>query len=70
LDIADPLIDTIRFSFDIHHTWSTAVTQQNEHIMERGCLLEFGHFFPGSDMMRPDQRVMEALHRFLKAKMP
>jgi hypothetical protein len=35
--------------------------------MERGRLLEFGHLFPGSDVMRPDQRVMEALHRFSKA---
>lgn len=35
--------------------------------MERRRLLELGHFLPGSDVMRPDQRVMEASHRFLKA---
>ena len=67
LDIAHPSIYTIFLALDVHDTGSTAVTQQDEDIVERGCLLELGHFFPGSDVMRPDQRVMEALHRFLKA---
>ena len=68
LDIAHPSVYTIFFALDVHHTRSTAVAQQDVDIVERGCLLELGHFLPRSDVMRPDQRVMEeALHRFSKA---
>jgi hypothetical protein len=67
LDIANPSIYPIFFALDIHHTGSTAVTQEDIDIVKCGRLLELGHLFPGGDMMRPDQRVMEALHRFLKA---
>lgn len=67
LDIAHPPVHAICLAFDVHHTRSTAVTQQDEDIVERRSLLELGHLFPGSDVMRPDQRIMEALHRFSKA---
>ena len=67
LDIAHPSVYTIFLALDVHHTRSTAVAQQDVDIVERGCLLELGHFLPRSDVMRPDQRVMEALHRFSKA---
>ena len=67
LDIAHPLAHTFCLAFDVHHTWSTAVPQEDIDIMERCRLLELGHLLPGCDVMRPNQRIMEALHRFLEA---
>jgi hypothetical protein len=67
LNIVHPPIYSIFLALDIHHTWSAAVTQEDVDIVKCGRLLELGHFFPGGDMMCSDQRVMEALHRFLKA---
>jgi hypothetical protein len=68
LDIAHPLVHAILLAFDIHHSWRTTATQQDEDIVEGRRLLKLGHFFPACDMVRPDQSIMEALHRFLKAK--
>ena len=65
LDIADPLSNSPSFPFDVHHTRSASAAKQDEDIMEGRCLLELGHFLPRSDVVRPDQCVMEALHCFL-----
>jgi hypothetical protein len=54
-------------AFDIHHSWRTTATQQDEDIVEGRRLLELGYFFPACDVVRPDQCIMEALHCFLKA---